>query len=116
MAVSATAMIAIPFTFSVPLMALLMVAAGAGLGIGQPMTMSWVASLAAPGARATALSVRLTGNRMGQVALPIVAGTVAVVGGAGGVLGVTGLFVAISLAGVFRGLQPARFRPQDAAK
>ena len=111
MAVSAVAMIAIPFTFAVPVMVLLMVAAGAGLGIGQPMTMSWVASLAAPGARATALSVRLMGNRVGQVVLPIAAGTVAVVGGAAGVLGVTGAIVAISLAGVYGGLKPAK--PKD---
>ena len=108
MAVSAVALMAIPFTFAVPVMALVMVAAGAGLGIGQPMTMSWIASLAAPGARATALSVRLMGNRVGQVVLPIAAGTMAVVGGAGGVLGVTGLIVAISLAGVYSGLKPPR--------
>ena len=48
MAVSAVALLAIPFTEAVPVMVLLMVATGAGLGIGQPMTMSWVASLAAP--------------------------------------------------------------------
>ncbi len=115
MAVSAVALIAIPFTFAVPVMALLMVATGAGLGIGQPMTMSWVASLAAPGARATALSVRLMGNRMGQVALPVVAGTVAAVGGAGGVLGVTGAIVALSLAGVYGGLSARRTSRQPPA-
>jgi MFS family permease len=104
MAVSAVALVAIPFTASVPGTVLLMVATGAGLGIGQPMTMSWVASLAAPGARATALSVRLMGNRMGQVALPVAVGSVAAFAGAGGVLGATGLFVALSLAGVYGGL------------
>jgi MFS family permease len=97
MAVSAAAVIAVPFVESVPLMALLMVAAGAGLGIGQPMTMAWVAALAPPGIRATLLSVRVMGNGAGEVVLPIAAGTMAVVAGAGGVLGATGVLIALSL-------------------
>ena len=60
---------------------------------------------AAPGTRGTALSVRLMGNRVGQVALPVVAGSVAAFAGAGGVLAVTGLIVALSLAGVIGGGQ-----------
>jgi MFS family permease len=110
MAVSAVALATLPFVTSVPLVALLMVFAGAGLGIGQPLTMSWVASLAPSGARATALSVRLMGNRVGQVALPVAVGSVAAVAGAGGVLGATGVVIAISLAGVFGGLGGRRAR------
>ena len=56
MAVSAAALLAVPFVDSIPAIAVLMVAAGAGLGIGQPMTMAWVASLAPPGTRATGLT------------------------------------------------------------
>jgi MFS family permease len=108
MAVSAAALAALPFVGAVPLVALLMAAAGAGLGIGQPLTMSWVASLAPSGARATALSVRLMGNRVGQVALPMVVGTVAAFAGAGGVLGATGVVIALSLAGVAGGLGGTR--------
>ena len=111
MAVSAVALVALPFVGAVPLVALLMVAAGAGLGIGQPLTMSWVASLAPSGARATALSVRLMGNRVGQVGLPVAVGTVAAVAGAGGVLGATGVVIALSLAAVFSGLGGAPKRP-----
>jgi MFS family permease len=108
MAVSAAALVALPFVGAVPLVALLMATAGAGLGIGQPLTMSWVASLAPSGARATALSVRLMGNRVGQVALPTAVGTVAAFAGAGGVLGATGVVIALSLAGVASGLGGAR--------
>jgi MFS family permease len=108
MAVAAAALVALPLVSAVPLLVLIMVAAGAGLGIGQPLTMSWVASVAAPGTRATALAVRLMGNRVGQVVLPVAAGAVAAVGGAGGVLGVTGLIVALSLAGVHGGLTSGR--------
>jgi MFS family permease len=110
MAVSAVGLVALPFVDAVPLVIVLMVAVGAGLGIGQPLTMSWVASLAPAGARATALSVRLMGNRVGQVALPIAVGTVAAFAGAGGVLGATGVVIALSLAGVSGGLG-SRTRP-----
>jgi MFS family permease len=111
MAVSAVALMVLPLVGALPLVVLLMVAAGAGLGIGQPLTMSWIASLAPSGARATALSVRLMGNRVGQVALPVAVGTVAAVAGAGGVLGATGAVIALSLAGVSSGLRGRAPRP-----
>jgi hypothetical protein len=50
------------------------------------------------------------GNRVGQVALPVIAGSVAAFAGAGGVLAVTGIIVGISLAAVAGGLGP-RGRP-----
>lgn len=58
----------------------------------------------------------LTAYMVNQASLNLVRPMVSYRALSGGVLGVTGLFVAISLAGVFRGLQPARFRPQDPAK
>ena len=101
MVVSAVALLLMPPVDSLPLFALLIVVAGAGLGIGQPLSMAWVASLASPGTRATALAVRLMGNRLGQVALPVAAGVMAALSGPGGVLAFTGLVVGISLVGVF---------------
>lgn len=104
MTVAAVALVALPFAPSVEATVVIMIAAGLGLGIGQPLTMSWVAAEATPGTRATALSVRLMGNRVGQIALPVVAGSVAAFAGAGGVLAVTGAFVGASLAMVAGGL------------
>ena len=104
MALAAVALVLLAVVDVVPVQFVIMVAAGAGLGIGQPLTMSWVASVAAPGTRATALAVRLMGNRVGQVALPVAAGSFAAVSGAAGVIGVTGLVVAASLAVVAGGL------------
>ncbi len=106
MVVSCFGIILLPFA-PLPLMFLIMIVSGLGLGIGQPLTMSWVAARAAPGARATAMSVRLMGNRLGQVALPLAAGTAAAVTGAAGVLVVTGLAVGASV------LVVARRTPSD---
>jgi MFS family permease len=104
MTVAAVALVALPFVQSVEATVVIMAAAGLGLGIGQPLTMSWVAAVATPGTRATALSVRLMGNRVGQIALPVIAGSVAAFAGAGGVLAVTGAFVGASLLMVAGGL------------
>lgn len=51
--------------------------AGFFWGLAQPLTMTWVAGLVTPHNRASALSLRLTGNRLGQVIIPVTAGTVA---------------------------------------
>lgn len=41
------------------------------LGVGQPLSMTTVVQAAPDGARSTALALRLTGNRLGQVAAPM---------------------------------------------
>jgi MFS family permease len=62
-----------------------MVLVGLGLGLGQPLTMAWVAEAAPAGVRATALSLRIAGNRLGQTLLPAGVGFVASGGGSAGV-------------------------------
>lgn len=60
------------------------VAYGLGIGACQPLTMSWLSALAAPGQRGGILSLRLVGNRFAQSTIPAVAGLVAApLGGAG---------------------------------
>ncbi|MFJ6127547.1 MFS transporter [Streptomyces griseoviridis] len=63
-------------------LALTLTALGFCLGVGQPLSMTTVVQAAPEGARSTALALRLTGNRLGQVAAPATAGLVA---GAAGV-------------------------------
>ncbi|MGQ4345896.1 MFS transporter [Streptomyces sp. SAS_275] len=63
-------------------LALLLVVLGFCLGVGQPLSMTTVVRAAPGDARSTALALRLTGNRLGQVAAPAAAGLVA---GAAGV-------------------------------
>ncbi|MET7395708.1 MFS transporter [Dactylosporangium sp. NPDC005572] len=70
-------------------LAILVAAAGLGLGVGQPLTMSWLAESSPPGLRGRAMSLRLIGNRFGQVLLPGAAGLLAAGTGAGGVLALT---------------------------
>ena len=73
---------ALPLAGDTAVLAVLLAAAGFLLGIGQPLTMSMVVQAVPEGTRGTALAIRLTGNRFGQVATPAAAGLVA---GAAGV-------------------------------
>jgi MFS family permease len=69
--------------------AAMVVLMGLGLGVGQPLTMSWLAEVAPAGQRGRAMSLRLTGNRLGQVLIPSTVGLVAAGVGAAGVLAAT---------------------------
>ena len=101
-----------------PVLVLAVAVAGTGLGFGQPLTMSWVTLLAPPRQRATAVSLRLSGNRLGQTLVPVVVGTVAGGLGAGGVLATTGTLLAgatvLSARRVARAGTPERGEAPDA--
>ncbi|WP_326811992.1 MFS transporter [Streptomyces scopuliridis] len=62
-------------------LAVMLAALGFCLGVGQPLSMTTVVRAAPDEARSTALALRLTGNRLGQVAAPASAGLVAGVAG-----------------------------------
>ncbi|RLL65955.1 MFS transporter [Streptomyces sp. Z26] len=93
---SAVFMAAAALPLGTPALAVSVALAGFGLGVGQPLTMSWLADSAPSGARGRAMSLRLVGNRAGQVVIPSAAGALAADVGAGGVLVAT----AAGLAGV----------------
>ena len=61
-------------------LAILLFVTGIAMGIGQPATMAWVSRISSPENRGLAISVRLTANRLGQVAIPIVAGSLSTFG------------------------------------
>lgn len=105
LAASAAATALIPIPMPVSVLAVVMVAAGLALGIGQPLTMAWVTEAAPRGARGTWLALRLSGNRLGQTAVPAVAGLAAASAGVGGVLWVmaAGLGAAAALVARRRG-------------
>lgn len=62
---------------SVPVLAVMLAVLGFCLGVGQPLSMTTVVRAAPDRARSTALALRLTGNRLGQVAAPAAAGLIA---------------------------------------
>ncbi len=62
-------------------LAVMLSALGFCLGVGRPLSMTTVVQAARERARSTALALRLTGNRLGQVAAPAGAGLLAGLGG-----------------------------------
>ena len=81
---------AIPLWVRVPFLAVIMVVSGFGFGLTQPLTMTWVSMLATPGNRAAVMSIRLAGNRLSQVVMPIAASAVASVAGVGSIFFLSG--------------------------
>ena len=82
-AAAAFAVLALP---SLPLMYLAIVSVGLGLGIASTTTLSGIVDLAPAQARGTALSLRITGNRVGQVLVPFLASLIATATGTAGIL------------------------------
>lgn len=99
---AAAAMIGLTFTHDLVLLAVLSAIVGAGLGFGQPLSMTLVVQLVPEHARGTALAVRLTGNRLGQVAAPAAAGLVAGSAGARSVFWLMSGVLAASAAAIRR--------------
>ncbi|MGW1886291.1 MFS transporter [Streptomyces sp. NPDC001970] len=62
-------------------LAVMLAVLGFCLGVGQPLSMTTVVRAAPAEGRSTALALRLTGNRLGQVAAPASAGLVAGIAG-----------------------------------
>jgi MFS family permease len=105
--VSAAGFAVMPVPMPLWALAVVMVIVGIGLGIGTPLTMAWVAEATPHGLRGRAMSLRISGNRLGQVVVPSTVGVLAAGLGAAGVLWVTaGALIAAGVAA--RGLPPAR--------
>ncbi|MFJ8648117.1 MFS transporter [Streptomyces sp. NPDC093546] len=106
------AAIALPVPVSV--LAPMLLVLGFCLGVGQPLSMTTVVRAAPDRARSTALALRLTGNRLGQVAAPASAGLVAGAAGPAAPFVVLGglLLVAAGL-GVRVGRQPGAAQGEE---
>jgi len=92
----------LPLTGSVPTLFVLVVVAGLGLGLGQPLSLSLVVAEVDEQLRGTAIGVRLTSNRIGQLVLPAVVGGVAGGAGVGGIFTASGLLLGGASAVMFR--------------
>ncbi|MFE7274564.1 MFS transporter [Streptomyces sp. NPDC057623] len=83
-------------------LAVMLAVLGFCLGVGQPLSMTTVVQAAPDGARSTALALRLTGNRLGQVAAPASAGLVAGVAGVAAPFVMLGALLLVSAATAMR--------------
>ncbi len=92
----------LPFTSSVPVLTVLMAIAGLGLGVGQPMTIAWVVQRSPRAERATSLGVRLTGNRVALLSVPVLMGVLA------GSAGIAAIFIVLGGALLAGGIVAAR--------
>ena len=102
-AAGAFALLAVP---SLPVMYVAAVAIGLGLGIASTLTLSGVAEYAPPQARGTAMSLRITGNRIGLVLMPFVAGVVAAGTGVLGIFLLNALTLTTCAVALQRGPRP----------
>jgi sugar phosphate permease len=99
---SALAMAVLPVPEGAAGLAAVLAVAGFFLGIGQPLTMSMIVQAVPAGARGTALAIRLTGNRVGQVATPAAAGLVAGAAGVAAAFWLLGGLLVVAAATVTR--------------
>jgi MFS family permease len=99
---SALAMAVLPMPGGAAGLAAVLAVAGFFLGIGQPLTMSLIVQAVPDDARGTALAIRLTGNRVGQVATPAAAGLVAGAAGIAAAFWLLGGLLVVAAATVAR--------------
>ncbi|MFE4578811.1 MFS transporter [Streptomyces chartreusis] len=86
------------------------------LGVGQPLSMTTVVQAAPEGARSTALALRLTGNRLGQVAAPASAGLVAGLAGVAAPFVMLGALLLVSAGTALRAPARPAGESEDAGK
>ena len=98
-------MIALAITSNFWVIAIIMLVSGFAMGIGQPATMAWVSRISNADSRGLAIAIRLTANRFGQVAMPTIAGLIAV-GGVATVFYMLALVQAGSILATSRALKP----------
>ncbi|WP_295626349.1 MFS transporter [uncultured Corynebacterium sp.] len=104
-AVGAVPMLATPWLDEAWMLAVATGACGFAWGFVMPMTMTWVTSLVPVDDKAIALSVRLMGNRLAQVALPAAAGALAAGVGTVSVFVISGAMLAASAVGAGKSLR-----------
>jgi MFS family permease len=75
--VTLVSMVALALATNFWVIAVIMVISGFAMGIGQPATMAWVSRISSAESRGLAIAIRLTANRLGQVAVPALAGVIA---------------------------------------
>ena len=93
---SAAGFLVLALPLSLPTMYVVLVLLGFAMGIASTLTLSGVMYIAPPEVCGAALTLRMTGNRVGQIVFPALAGLVAAATGVGGILLALGVGLAAS--------------------
>ena len=110
MLASAAAFMVLAIPLSLPAMYGVLSVLGFAMGIASTLTISGVVHIAPQAAHGTALTLRMTGNRIGQVLFPALSGLVAAASGVASILLIIGLGLAVCAVAVPISLRP-RARP-----
>lgn len=103
-AVTMLGSLAIAFSTQFFLLAVLLFLTGVAMGVGQPATMAWVSRISEQKNMGLAISVRLTSNRLGQVVIPALAGSLAL-------FGLASVFYLLAALMLFATIASARWAP-----
>ena len=95
-ALAGVSVVLIPVLSQPWMLGVLLTVAGFCFGLTQPLTMSWVSTLADPANRAAVLSIRLAGNRLSQVAIPSAASALTIIAGSGIVFTIAGALLVLA--------------------
>ena len=87
-----------------PVMYFAVACMGFGLGLAVVLCLSNVVEIAPQSARGLAMTMRLTGNRMGQFVFPFIAGLLGAAAGVGAILGVTSVALLVSALATWRSI------------
>ena len=93
---SAAGFLLLALPLSLPIMYAVLIGLGVAMGIASTLTLSGVMYLAPPEVCGTALTLRMTGNRIGQIVFPALAGLLAAATGVAGILLALGVGLAAS--------------------
>src|SRR4029450_12512704 len=93
---SAAGFLILALPLSLPAMYAVLICLGFVMGIASTLTLSGVMYIAPPEVCGTALTLRMTGNRIGQIVFPTLAGLLAAAAGVAGILLAIGIGLAAS--------------------
>jgi MFS family permease len=96
MLASAAGFLVLALPLPLPIIYAVLICLGFAIGIASTLTLSGVMYLSPPEVCGTALTLRMTGNRVGQIVFPALAGFLAAATGVAGILLALGLGLALS--------------------
>jgi MFS family permease len=101
MSVGVASLVALPFSNEYSAIAV-MIGLGVCLGLPQPLTLAWVVGITQSRDHGAALGLRMTGNRLAQVSIPVAVSAFAAPVGVAGIFWANALLLTVAAALVAR--------------